>query len=181
MRTKRLATVKKTGKKYLVDSIDFAKKLSDRSRVFCFDELYAFEEKRSGGCATKHEGMLIFDLEEVDIKTIKIVDLSLAKELFKQQHQRQISLGYEMVKNTKRHTTFRVIDYKNLDNVLNSIQKAIEFNDGLFVNKHLSFLRMQIKANECELNNPDRILELAEYASEQGLQQQSESILALIS
>lgn len=75
MRIERIATVKKTGSRYIVQQLDFR-----TGKCYCWGELMGFDTKKG----SKHESSLSFPIEQVSIQNDVVVDLKLYDELFEQ-------------------------------------------------------------------------------------------------
>ena len=78
MSTVRVATVKATGKRYIVQQVDFR-----AEKVHCWGEVVVTSERKG----TKHEGTKAFILSAVDIQNDVPFDDKLMRELFEQTKQ----------------------------------------------------------------------------------------------
>lgn len=87
MNTVRVATVKATGRKYIVQYIDF-----QTNKVHCWGEVFVTSERKG----TKHDGTKAFILSAVDVQNDVPFNDKLMGELFEQTrkvHATDIATG----------------------------------------------------------------------------------------
>lgn len=92
----RIATVKATGKKYVVQQLDFR-----TNRAHCWGELMSFDTKKN---YRTFEGAKAFDLNEVTITKDVALTQALLDELFNQSldaHKELIESGKMNVRSAK--------------------------------------------------------------------------------
>lgn len=92
----RIATVKATGKKYVVQQLDFR-----TNRAHCWGELMSFDTKKN---YRTFEGAQAFDLGEVTITKDVVLTQAVLDELFTQSleaHKEAIETGKMNVRSAK--------------------------------------------------------------------------------
>jgi hypothetical protein len=92
----RIATIKATGKRYVVQQLDFK-----TNRAHCWGELMSYDTKKS---SRTHEGAKAFDLNEVTIARDVPLTNKLLDELFAQSlevHKEAIEAGKMSVRSAK--------------------------------------------------------------------------------
>lgn len=97
MTTVRLARVKATGKRYVVQQISFGEA---ESTVHCWGDVVSFK-----GLSAKHEAAVKFPLSEVEILKERRT-AGLLRELVSQHIRSLRERGYEVVENRR---TYRVL------------------------------------------------------------------------
>lgn len=92
----RIATVNKTGQRYVVQQLDFR-----TNRCHCWGELMSYDTKK---CSRTFEGAKVFDLAEVTIAKDIPLTTKLLDELFDQSvqaHAQDVSEGKLVLRQAK--------------------------------------------------------------------------------
>ena len=100
MKMERIATVKATGKKYIVQQLDFR-----TGRCHCWGELMDFEFRKNVLVKHKYEAGNSFPLEAVSISNDVALSPDLMSELFAQakvKYEEMIAQGKMLVHEPKR-------------------------------------------------------------------------------
>jgi hypothetical protein len=97
MDTVRVATVRATGKQYIVSRIAFSKnEAKDPSKVFCFGEVVSYR-----GVNARHEKDQSFLLADVDLKNNVARTPALIEALFKQAIEGRRAAGHVLTTTRK--------------------------------------------------------------------------------
>ncbi len=100
IKTVRVATVKATGKRYIVCFLDF-----QSGKVNCYGELI-----KSKGLATTHGPNKAFLLDAVEVKDV-VKDLTLVQSLFEQSVASKREEGHDVSVRVSRAGNIRATDY----------------------------------------------------------------------
>ncbi|MGD9749435.1 MAG: hypothetical protein AB7W59_00405 [Acidimicrobiia bacterium] len=113
-KTTRIATVKATGARYIVQSLDFKSDLA-----FCWGEVVWVQ-----GTRTKHEESKRFPLAEVEIATVERTP-ALCVELFEQAVAGRQAAGHVLARSGRKH--INITDFGTPDQIRGRIECSERF------------------------------------------------------
>jgi len=184
IRKERIAEVKATGRKYIVQAIDFRAK--PEAIVRCWGEVSSAKEARNGGASTRHGESKAFVKSAVEITEVTFT-WAIAKELWEQAQQIKRAKGYQVWTRTtyagnRRSTSYGKVTVHIVQEALQVIERALnghEFTTAKeYTDKALQVAQTQQFSYDRD-SAIERTLSLAEVAEVKGRSEISEALFNL--